>query len=157
MIPICPYCRQPIDQEDVAGCPDCEIPHHLECWIENNGCTMVGCTQAPPDEPKMSVAGTQRSRPMGTAHTPRATVLQRTALPVPSPDSIPTARTTYMVLGLCLGAFGMHNFYAGYLLRGTAQLSITCLTLFYGAVIAWPWAVLEVLFVSADGRGRPMY
>lgn len=24
-------------------CPKCDIPHHLECWRENNGCTTFSC------------------------------------------------------------------------------------------------------------------
>lgn len=41
----CPYCKTQIkDTDDVVMCSNCEIPHHKECWIENQGCTTFGCT-----------------------------------------------------------------------------------------------------------------
>jgi hypothetical protein len=49
---ICPYCRFPIKPgQDIVVCPACKVPHHAECWQENNGCTTYGCTgtiTAPP-------------------------------------------------------------------------------------------------------------
>ena len=53
---ICPYCRTEIASTDrVKVCPTCETPHHEDCWIENKGCTVYGCTMAPPDEEKISI------------------------------------------------------------------------------------------------------
>lgn len=41
---ICPYCQMPIKpNEGIAICPECRMPHHQECWEENNGCTSWGC------------------------------------------------------------------------------------------------------------------
>lgn len=31
----------------MTGCPSCGIPHHTECWQENGGCTVLGCTAGP--------------------------------------------------------------------------------------------------------------
>ena len=43
---ICPYCKTKFIQGDrVIFCPSCEIPHHEECWKENEGCTVFGCSQ----------------------------------------------------------------------------------------------------------------
>ena len=40
----CPYCKSKIKQgEDIIVCSECGMPHHKECWIENNGCTTFGC------------------------------------------------------------------------------------------------------------------
>lgn len=36
-------------------CPSCHVPHHLECWLENKGCSIPGCDQAPDDERKIVV------------------------------------------------------------------------------------------------------
>jgi hypothetical protein len=47
-----------MEGDDIVYCSDCEMPHHKECWIENQGCTTFGCTgtiqgakSAGPDQP----------------------------------------------------------------------------------------------------------
>lgn len=41
----CPYCKSEFKEDDVIViCSVCEMPHHLSCWQENNGCTTFGCT-----------------------------------------------------------------------------------------------------------------
>lgn len=41
----CPYCKTPFQEGDVVViCSTCEMPHHLACWTENQGCTTFGCT-----------------------------------------------------------------------------------------------------------------
>ena len=41
----CPFCKAPfIEGEAVVFCSHCEMPHHLDCWKENGGCTTFGCT-----------------------------------------------------------------------------------------------------------------
>jgi hypothetical protein len=40
----CPYCRFPLKPgEQALLCPACKVPHHLDCWQENEGCTTYGC------------------------------------------------------------------------------------------------------------------
>lgn len=40
----CPYCKTLFKQEDaVAFCSACNMPHHLSCWQANEGCTTFGC------------------------------------------------------------------------------------------------------------------
>ncbi|MCR4593439.1 MAG: hypothetical protein K5761_00090 [Clostridiales bacterium] len=40
----CPYCRSTINEDDdIVICSICEMPHHKECWIANQGCTTFGC------------------------------------------------------------------------------------------------------------------
>jgi TM2 domain-containing membrane protein YozV len=60
---------------------------------------------------------------------------------------------TYILLGVFLGAFGGHNFYAGYTKRGVMQLLLTVLSCFFGGVISWIWAIVEVLTVKQDNDG----
>lgn len=56
--PVCPYCRTPIENEQEAHlCPTCATPHHRECWEENGGCTVFGCANAPVEEAKVVVSG----------------------------------------------------------------------------------------------------
>jgi TM2 domain-containing membrane protein YozV len=57
------------------------------------------------------------------------------------------------VLGIFLGALGVHNFYAGYVGRGVGQLCLTVLTLGYLAIVSWVWAIIEVCVVEKDGSG----
>ncbi len=55
-ISICPYCRTIIKgSEKVQICASCKTPHHQDCWLENNGCTVYGCKNAPPDEEKVTI------------------------------------------------------------------------------------------------------
>jgi hypothetical protein len=43
----CPYCRFPLKPgEQVVTCPACNLPHHADCWRENQGCTTYGCRGA---------------------------------------------------------------------------------------------------------------
>lgn len=74
--------------------------------------------------------------------------------PAPAPDA--KDRLTYVMLGIFLGPFGAHSFYAGFISRGLAQLAITVLTLGFGALIAWVWAVVEVCTIEKDSRGMQM-
>ncbi len=40
----CPYCQFPIKREsEVKWCPVCKMPHHIDCWKENKGCTTFAC------------------------------------------------------------------------------------------------------------------
>ncbi len=63
------------------------------------------------------------------------------------------SRTTYIVLGIFLGALGVHNFYAGYVGRAVGQLCLTVLTLGYLGVISWIWAIIEICIVEKDSTG----
>ena len=45
----CPYCREPFSSaDDTEGaervtCSGCGTPHHAECFVENGGCSALGC------------------------------------------------------------------------------------------------------------------
>lgn len=67
----------------------------------------------------------------------------------------PISRTTYVLLGIFLGGLGIHNFVAGYTGRAIAQLLITVLTCFVGALVSGIWAIVEVIAVTEDAAGRP--
>jgi TM2 domain-containing membrane protein YozV len=65
------------------------------------------------------------------------------------------------VLGILLGALGIHNFYLGYIGKGVAQLLITVLTCGYCAVISWIWGLIEGILIltgsiNVDGDGVPL-
>jgi len=63
------------------------------------------------------------------------------------------SRSTYIVLGIFLGALGIHNFYAGYVGRGVGQLCLSVFTLGYLGIISWIWAIIEICIVQKDSTG----
>ena len=41
---ICPYCKTAFKPDDeIVVCSECDMPHHKDCWIENQDCTTFGC------------------------------------------------------------------------------------------------------------------
>jgi hypothetical protein len=178
MNPTCPYCNsaiQPEAGEAMHACAECGTQHHAECWQENQGCTVYGCAAAPPDEPKITVQSSDLI--LSPAPPPPPGPLSSGAVPPPPPPSqyaftlggyvsarpsalaapVPVRigskdRTVFVLLGVLLGAFGAHNFYAGYKGRASAQLAITLCTLFLGSVVSWIWALVEVCTIDRDSR-----
>jgi hypothetical protein len=195
MTSACPYCRSSFEPEDeLTTCEACSTPHHADCYVENAGCTVFGCSNAPVDEPKISISAsdlTGAALPSTAASSSRPTPPppppqpgSSTSVPPPptvfredttryitpprtlgfagynaSPPTIIPAyiprrsRLTYILLGVLLGAFGGHNFYAGYVKRAVMQLLLTVLSCFFGAIISWIWAIVEIFTVKQDGDG----
>jgi TM2 domain-containing membrane protein YozV len=208
---ICPYCRTEIGSAEGEGmeCPGCGAPHHSDCFLENGGCTVFGCSAGPTDEPKISVSATDMSgnvitrtisapapRPVlslgagyttfhapgpdpvaassapASAEPPAATPPppppmsgtfvapppMRAAPSVATPASLanyydydrPKSRVVFVLLGIFLGIFGVHNFYAGYFKKGVIQLCLTLMTCFYAALVSWVWAIVEICVVDKD-------
>jgi TM2 domain-containing membrane protein YozV len=185
---VCPYCRMEIGLEDTPLlCEGCGSAHHADCYGENGGCTIFGCSKAPGDEPKVSVStpelvavassAVQVQRRMPPPPPPGVTVHQLaevnlqhvanrvvpsifggfagedTAPPAEEEVHEPRKRTNYIVLGALLGAFGAHNFYAGYYKKAGMQLGITLLTLGFGSPMSWLWAVIDICTIDRDVRG----
>lgn len=78
-------------------------------------------------------------------------------------NNLPKQRIVYILLGLFLGACGVHNFYAGYKREATWQLvvwAIGMLTLFCGGFIlcfaSGVWALANIVCRNVDANGRPM-
>ena len=70
------------------------------------------------------------------------------------PVAQPKTRVIFVLLGIFLGVFGAHNFYAGYVKKGAIQLCVTLLSCFYGAVISLIWAIIEICTVNKDAEGK---
>ena len=138
-------------------CTGCGMPHHEDCYQENSGCTVFGCPCAPADDPKLQVSHSElnaagmASSPYAPAQFQFAPLVSGQVVPVYS--RLPKSRTAYIVLGIFLGAFGAHNFYAGYTGKAVGQLCLTLLSFFYLAVAAWLWAVIEICIIDADSAG----
>ena len=61
----------------------------------------------------------------------------------------------FILLGVFLGAFGIHNFYAGYVGRGIVKLLVTILSGLWLSWVSLIWAIVEVCTVRIDAKGRP--
>jgi hypothetical protein len=75
------------------------------------------------------------------------------SLPLPNPKS----RVAFILLGVFLGLFGIHNFYAGYIGKALAQLLLN-LFLFWTVIVPLGisiWVLVEVITISHDAQGRP--
>lgn len=160
---VCPYCRMPFDDKGPSRiyCIACGMPHHEDCYQENGGCTVFGCSRAPADDPKLQVsygdlraAATQLAGPVQTQAVP-VPYMYSQAQPQPAyvDGRSAKSRTTYIVLGVFLGAFGVHNFYAGYTGRAVGQLCLSIFTLLYLAIASWIWAIVEICIVDKDSAG----
>ncbi len=195
--PVCPYCRMPFEESAPPRifCTACGTPHHEDCYRENGGCTVFGCSRAPADDPKLQVSQSdlravnlpaqpytpavqsyipaQRAStpqyppsiyggPLGLSQAAAAAPAPVDGLPAPGYQYVPPAiaygrsqksRSTYIVLGIFLGALGIHNFYGGYTGRAVGQLCLTVLTLGYLGIISWIWAIIEICIVDKDSTG----
>ena len=47
----CAICMSPVEPVDAwRSCEGCRAPYHEECWSENGGCAVYGCTKVPKTE-----------------------------------------------------------------------------------------------------------
>lgn len=84
---LCPYCQGPIhESEETITCGGCETPHHKDCYEENKGCTVFGCTNAPPEEPKLSVSAPELAAPLSAPAIADGPRIGATVPPPPPPD-----------------------------------------------------------------------
>ena len=69
-----------------------------------------------------------------------------------------TRRGVFIMLGVVLGLFGIHNFYAGYYEKGLLQLIITLELgpIYIGLVITAVWILFDLLTVRCDADGHQM-
>lgn len=65
------------------------------------------------------------------------------------------SRGIYIILGLFFGLLGIHNFYAGRLGIGVAQLLVTVILGWFvvGIFITAIWVLIELFTVTKDGAG----
>ena len=64
----------------------------------------------------------------------------------------------YIILAWFFGILGIHNFYAGYYIKGLVQLILTLISwqfMFIPLFVVMIWVFLEVLFVNKDAQGIP--
>ncbi|MBT5693026.1 MAG: hypothetical protein HOK49_01500 [Opitutae bacterium] len=126
----CPYCGEGIQTGSARYCPACEVPHHMECWEVNGGCTGFGCREAPSEEtqtwagpaggsiqPVPPQAPSRQAKPW-QRQTQSATAYHSTT-PAPTPQNtnsgMVTAGYVFCILALlCFpGLFGLLAFIFG--------------------------------------------
>ena len=68
------------------------------------------------------------------------------------------SRLVYVLLGVFLGALGIHNFYAGRISRAVGQLLTTVLAgwLFLPLIAVLIWVLVDVCAISTDGDGNKL-
>ena len=110
----------------------------------------------------------------GTTWIPATSILEFGAvtgapptLPPPPPPFAPNmdprakSKVAAGVLGILLGALGIHNFYLGYTGKAVAQLLITVLTCGWGSIFSGIWGLIEGILIltgsiAVDGNGVPL-
>jgi TM2 domain-containing membrane protein YozV len=112
----------------------------------------LGLSQAAATAPAQ-VPSAALNPPQPAAPAPYAYAAPVFASAAPVYASTHKSRTSYIVLGIFLGALGVHNFYAGYTGRAVGQLCLTVLTLGYLGVASWIWAIIEICIVEKDSTG----
>lgn len=65
------------------------------------------------------------------------------------------------ILGILLGAFGVHNFYLGYTGKAIAQLLISVLSCFTLSAVSAIWGLIEGILIltgsiNTDADGKPL-
>ncbi len=78
-----------------------------------------------------------------------------------SNDAQPKSKMAAGLLGIFLGAFGVHNFYLGYTGKAIAQLLITLLSCGFLAVASEIWGLIEGILIltgsiNVDGNGNKL-
>lgn len=132
---------KPIPEAPTSGwCPNC----CNECQLDASNCQKCGA---------VFESG-------GWMPTPYKPSSRPSAEPQPTHQVFKTAKSrgVYIILGLFLGCFGIHNFYAGRYTAGAIQIIITLLLgwLVVGFVVTGIWALIELFTVKTDGAGDPM-
>lgn len=99
----------------------------------------------------------------GAATVPGAAVCTQcgVALAQPVPQGAQKSKMAAGLLGIFLGAFGVHNFYLGYTGKAVAQLLISVLSCGFLAVASEIWGLVEGIqiltgSIDKDAKGVPL-
>jgi TM2 domain-containing membrane protein YozV len=77
------------------------------------------------------------------------------------PGYVQKEKLTAGLLGILLGAFGVHNFYLGYTGKAVAQVLITVLSCGILAIVSSIWGIIEGVMIltgsiATDANGVPL-
>lgn len=106
--------------------------------------------QQPPQQPDYSQQGYQQP--------PQYTVYPQ---PAPQPGYVQKSKIAAGILGILVGAFGVHNFYLGYTGKAIAQLLISVLSCGFLAAASAIWGLVEGIMIltgsiNVDAAGVPL-
>ena len=139
-VPVQPYI--PMVQQQVVQQSVLQQPAPVQGYQPSRYSGPLGLSQAAATAPAQAPAAASSPFPSASAY-PNAPVY----------GSTHKSRTIYIVLGIFLGALGIHNFYAGYTGRAVGQLCLTVLTLGKLGIVSWIWAIIEICIVEKDSTG----
>ena len=128
----CEYCDNPVPTGAIR-CPSCGAA----IKVINENLSLATVKEVVPQEVKQDHGLTS-----GPSYNPYLFLSRK-------------SRIVYIVLALVFGEIGVHNFYAGFIGRGVAQLLITVLSFGLLFWVSWIWAVIEICAIDHDGRGVP--
>lgn len=124
--------------------------------IDNNAAVCVKCGVATGN-------GTNFCPNCGAQTVPGAAVCTQCgiALSAPVPEGEQKSKIAAGLLGIFLGAFGVHNFYLGYTGKAIAQLLISVLSCGILAVGSEIWGLVEGIMIltgsiKTDAKGIPL-
>lgn len=130
-------------------CKNCGRP------IDENAaiCTCCGCAKG---------TGTSYCHNCGQPMAPGASCCVScgaAAAPVADPNA--KSKLAAGLLGIFLGAIGVHNFYLGYTGKAVAQVLITVLSCMTLSFVSGIWGLIEGILILAgninvDGKGNPL-
>ena len=101
----------------------------------------------------------------GNEVTPGASICVNCGCALEAASNVDTSaqksRLVAGILGIFLGAYGVHNFYLGYTGKAVAQLLISVLSCFTLAGVSEIWGLIEGILVltnkdSKDAKGNPL-
>jgi hypothetical protein len=139
--PICGVCGDLIQGPSTA-CPQCETPHHAECWQYNEGCTVYGCQGV--------LAVVQSQLDQGPPLTPEAPIADLD--PWNYLASIPASGWSFTGLLLVLLSFGIGSGD----IRDLGRVSFFSLFLFVlGNVGLWLSSFIQQVFLWQVNRHKP--
>lgn len=159
----CTECGKEISDK-AAACPGCGAPvTATKPAVAQRMEAMDGFCPACGDDCSMNAMSCLQCGAMFDSSSGQRPVAKRAEA---EPSSAPMAprqmlvksaksRGVYIILGLFFGLLGIHNFYAGRLGIGVAQLLVTCILGWFvvGIVITAIWVLIEMFTVTHDGAG----
>lgn len=168
------YCRQCGAEmnSDAPVCPSCGVSagsgsnYCANCGAESHPgavfCSNCGCQFAPEQSQQAyQNAGPSYSFPDQNYQANQGYAQQQPQQPYPPMGAPLKSKMAAGLLGIFLGAFGVHNFYLGYTTKAVIQLCLTLLSCGILSFVSGIWGFIEGILlltgsISVDGRGMPL-
>lgn len=147
------------------SCPYCKISLECDETIEKQVCRCPGCdNEIIPVRNQLDGKIKIIQQPQTPNVSQGQVVVNNYAQPQYSSPvgNVPKQRVIYILLGIFLGGFGVHNFYAGYYTEGALQLCATVVALatmpvgIVFSIVIGGWVLVNVIFRNKDAQNRPM-